>query len=42
MIEDFPKFYEKLFEYQVKEHKKFFDYIFEGCGITPSPAKDYF
>lgn len=42
MIEDFPKFCGKLFEYQVKEHKKVFNYIFESCGINPSQAKDYF
>ncbi len=42
MEEDFPNFCAKLFEYQIKEHKDKFNYIFESCDITPLKAKQRF
>lgn len=42
MTEKFPEFCSKLFEYQVKEHKGHFNYIFESCDISPFQLKKYF
>lgn len=42
MIEKFPDFCLKLFEYQIKEHNNHFNYIFETCDINPIQLKKYF
>lgn len=42
MIETFPEFCSRLFEYQIKEHKNYFNYIFESCDISPVQLKKYF
>lgn len=42
MIEKFPEFCSKLFEYQIKEHENHFNYIFESCDISPIQLKKYF
>lgn len=42
MHEKFPEFCAKLFDYQIKEHKNHFNYIFESCDISPTQLKKYF
>lgn len=42
MIQKFPEFCSNLFEYQIKEHKNHFNYIFESCDISPIQLKEYF
>lgn len=42
MIEKFPEFCAKLFEYQIREHKNYFNYIFESCDIMPNQINNYF
>lgn len=42
MVEDFPKFCGQLLAYQIKEHKKIFNFIFESCDVEPYQSKEYF